>query len=137
MYKRQVSSLDKNIAKGCNEVTIFRLMDCYSVERQDLSDDLKKQIEESDDGRDTSMFLDENRAQLLASKNNLVSIVEEVIDGRKTVISELRVPSWMSNEGQGLDLGIDNTICSGASTDLVCTKCDTGHFYDIMWDNGF
>ena len=128
-----IPGFDKDTSIGCNEVVIFRLMDCYSVERQDLSDDLKKKIEETGDGRDTSLFLDENRAELLASQYGGVSVVEEMVDGK--VSRCLRVPSWMSKEGGELDLGINNTMCAAATTDLVCEKCGAGHYYDIIWHN--
>ena len=118
---------------SCGEIVTFRLMDYYSVENQEFADLLRKRILESGKVKDMSLFLDEQRAKLLASQNDEVDVVEESRWGKTW--TSLRVPSWMTEEGEKSDLGIDSTMCGGATTELVCSNCDVSHFYDIMWDN--
>jgi hypothetical protein len=118
---------------GCGEIVTFRLVDSYSIFNQKFADFFRKQRLESDNKSGESWILDEKRAQLLASQNDSFVVFEEELYGKKLI--NLRVPSWMTEEGSKLEIGIDNTVCSGASTILVCSKCNIGHFYDIMWDN--
>jgi len=109
-------------------------MDSYSVESQKFADHLRKEILESGKVKDMSLLLDEKRAKLLASENDEV-VVHVGGQRRGKILISLRVPSWMTEEGEKMDIGIDNTMCEGAATELVCSNCDAGHYYDIMWDN--
>ena len=119
---------------SCGEIVTFRLMDSYSVESQKFADHLRKEILESGKVKDMSLLLDEKRAKLLASENDEV-VVHVGGQRRGKILISLRVPSWMTEEGEKMDIGIDNTMCEGAATELVCSNCDAGHYYDIMWDN--
>jgi hypothetical protein len=127
------NSGQSSINTGCGEIATFQLIDSYSIFNQKFADFIRKQHLESDNKSGKSGILDEKRAQLLASLNDSFVVFEEEFHGEKMI--SLRVPSWMSEEGSKLDIEIDNTMCSGASTVMVCSKCDIGHFYDIMWDN--